>query len=76
MAEWIDHAFVTDGGEENGSEAAIQEDEDHIDIVHVPDNVDDESLSRVELENQLKRLFSQSKNKPKKTLFFVLPDRS
>ena len=38
---------------------------------------DEESLSRIELENQLKRLFSQSrKNKPKKTLFFVLPDRS
>ena len=42
------------------------------------DNVDDEeSLSRIEPESQLKRLFSQSrKNMPKKTLFFVLPDRS
>ena len=42
------------------------------------DNVDDEeSLTRIELETELKRLFSQSrKNKPKNTLFFVLPDRS
>ena len=54
------------------------EDEDRIDIVHVGNDVQDEgSLARIEFENQLKRLFSQSrKNKPKRTLFFVLENRS
>ena len=78
-AEWIDDAFATDDGDDNGHELANQdEEEEGIEIVHVADNVDDEeSLSRIEPESQLKRLFSQSrKNMPKKTLFFVLPDRS
>ena len=56
------------GVTDNSPEEANQEDEGGIEIVHVADNVDDEeSLSRIELENQLKRLFSQSrKNEPKK----------
>ena len=57
------------------------DEEDGIDLVHVGPEVDENgeegSLTRIELENQLKRLFSLSRKfKPKRTLFFVLPDRS
>ena len=77
-SEFVDDEFLSDDGHGNGMEAADQED-DPIDIVHVPDDVEanEDTLTRIELENQLKRLFSQSrKNKPKRTLFFVLPNRT
>ena len=56
-----------------------EDDDDPVDVVHVGEDADDsaEVLTRVAFENQMKRLFSQSrKNMPKKTLFFVLPDRT
>ena len=63
-----------------GQETNVEnEPDDRIDILNVANDVeeDEQSLTRIELERQLKRLFSQSrKNEPKKTLFFVLPDRS
>ena len=63
-------------------ESPIEEDLpniDAVDIVHVSGNVEDSdaSLARVILENQMKRLFTQSrKNKAKRTLFFVLDNRN
>ena len=70
-SEWFGELFGDERNEEN-------EQEDGIDIVHVARDVEvaGNTLTRLELENQLKRLFSQSrKNQPKNTLFFVLPDR-
>ena len=75
-SEGIDGEFIS--GNNEGNREVANED-DGIDIVHVGPDVEEneDSLSRIELENQLRRLFSQSrKNKPKRTLFFVLPDRS
>ena len=56
-----------------------EEEPDPVDIVRV-DEADDElleeRLSRIESKRQMSRLFSQSrKDRPKKTLFFILPDR-
>ena len=54
------------------------ENDDPVDLVKVGNNADDceGALERIEFENQLRRLFSQSrKDKEKKTIFFVLPDR-
>ena len=54
------------------------ESDDSVDLIQVGNHVDEceGALERIEFENQLRRLFSQSrKGKAKKCLFFVLPDR-
>ena len=72
------HDGVDGDVSENDNE---QEDEpDPVDIIHVEedDGTDDldARLTRLQFERQMTRLFSQSrKDKPKKTLFFILPNR-
>ena len=57
-----------------------QDDNDPVHLVHVDEGDDedtDQALSDVAYEKQMSKLFSQSrKNEEKKTIFFVLPDRS
>ena len=57
-----------------------EEDEhDPVAIVHVDEDINDgleAHLAQIEFGRQMSRLFSQSrKDKPKRTLFFILPDR-